>query len=203
MKEVIVSNTVNNIKKLNKYSDTQLKEIKYGLESLYLTCTKIIVISIICILTNLIKELILFVLSFGLIKLTAFGLHAKKSWQCWITSIPIFVIIPLLIKYLFIPPIIIYCFLPILFIIICLYAPADTEKRPLISKKKRLIYKILSIITCLIYFILILLLNNQYISSVLFYSILLECLLINPLSYKLFGLRYRNYLTYKMKGGIK
>ena len=34
MKEVILYKTISNIKKYNNYSDTKLKEIKYGLETI-------------------------------------------------------------------------------------------------------------------------------------------------------------------------
>ena len=203
MKEVIINHVMYNISKTNNYSDTKLLEIKFGLEALYLTVTKFIVIIIISLLLNVFKELVLFTALFSILKVTGFGLHAKKSWQCWITSVPIFIGVPYLIKTIQIPEVMLYIALPLILLDICLYAPADTEKRPLINKRKRLIYKIITIITTIIYILLILIIKNSYLTSILFYSLLLESILINPLSYKLFGLKYNNYLNYRMKGGKK
>ena len=86
-----------------------------------------------------------------------------------------------------------------LLILIAIYAPSDTEKRPLIRKRKRIIYKVLTIIFTIIYIAIIVLTNNYYIKRLLFFSILLEVLLINPISYKLLGLKYNNYKEYRGK----
>lgn len=199
MKDLIINSVMKKIEDTNSYNKIKLLEIRYGLESLYLSITKILVIFVICIIMNTIKELILFLLGFSLLRATGFGLHTKKSWQCWATSIPIFTIIPYLIKNFILPIKLLYVTSPILLFLIILYSPADTEKRPLINKKKRNIYKIISFITAFVYILLIFFLNNSYITSVLFYSLLLDVMVINPVSYKLFGLKYKNYLNYERR----
>lgn len=198
VKDILINNLIMNIKRNGNYSNTKLLEIKYGLETLYITITKLTVILIINILLGNTKELILFILTYGLLKITGFGLHAKKSWQCWITSIPIFTIIPYLIKNIVINNKLIIIISITSLLIICLYAPADTERRPLINKKKRIIYKIITIFTSIIYLLIIYINNNSYVDSLLLYSLILEALIINPLSYKLFKLKYKNY---RLKGG--
>lgn len=200
MRELIISNVMKGITSNYNYDDVKLAEIKYGLEALYMTITKFAVIIIICLILGLFKELILFTILYSIIKYTGYGLHTKKSWQCWITSIPIFVCIPYLIKNYVIPNEIIYIILPLTIIAFILWAPADTEKRPLINKKKRIVLKVSTVIIGLVYSLIIIFVNNDYLNSLLFYSLLLESLLINPVSYKLFGLKYRNYLNYKRKG---
>ncbi len=201
MKNKIINSIMTNIKKNANYSNTKLIEIRYGIEALYLSITKFVVIIAINILFKTFKEFILFTLFYSLLKITGFGLHAKKSYQCWITSIPIFCIIPVLIKNCIVDNMLIIIFSLISLLIICLYAPADTEKRPIINKKKRLIFKLLTIFTATIYILIILFVKNGYVNQMLFYSLLLESLIINPLSYKIFGLKYKNYLNYKMEGG--
>ena len=44
MKNLIIKNCMNYIKKHNNYSNTKLKEIEYGLVGIYLTISKIIII---------------------------------------------------------------------------------------------------------------------------------------------------------------
>lgn len=200
MKDIVINNLMSNISKLNKYSDSKLNEIKYGLESIYLTLSKFIFIIIMSVFLKVFKELILFIIAFSILKITSFGLHAKKSWQCWITSVPVFLIIPYFIKNYIISDAFLY-FTPLFVLSFYLFAPADTEKRPIVSSKKRKIYKIISFLSSLVYVLIMFTTRSHYLISILFYSLLLESLLINPIVYKLFGLKYNNYLIYKEKGG--
>ena len=197
VKNFVVNSYINLIKDLNKYDKTQLEEIKYGIEAIYLSFSKVIVILIISFILGIFKETLLFLLTFNLLRITAFGLHASKSIWCWITSSISFLGIPLICKnfifndltYIVIPIICLICFL--------LYAPADTIKRPLINSKKRKIYKFLSIATGIIYLTLIILLDNILIKNLLMFSLVLETILILPITYKIFKLPYKNYLNYK------
>ena len=102
MKNIILNSIINNIEKYYSYDEIKLKEIRYGLESLYVSITKIIVIFIISYFINTVKELLLLFLFFGLLRITGFGVHAKKSIHCWFTSIPLFVIVPYIIKNIYI-----------------------------------------------------------------------------------------------------
>ncbi len=197
MKEVIINNIMLNIKNNKDYTEQKLKEIKYGLEALYLTTTKIAVIYIIAIILNSYKELTLIFLLYGTLRLTGFGIHAKSSKECWISSLLIFVPIPYILKFIFIPKYINIILSIIGTILLLIYSPADTEKRPLIHKKKRIIYKIITTTIGTIYTILNIVINNNVLSNIITFSILLEAIIVLPISYKLFGLKYNNYLNYK------
>lgn len=202
MKELVVNSIMNNITKYYDYDNTKINEIKYGIESLYLTISKTIIIFIISILLNMTKELILLFTFYSLIRLTGFGVHAKKSWHCWVTSITIFILIPLLIKYVTLNQELIIISYIIFTLLLIKYAPADTEKRPLINKKKRIIYKVLTITLAITYLIYSLIYkDNTIIINTLYFSVLLEVILILPCTYKLFGVKYNNYKNYKKKGG--
>lgn len=197
MKEVIINNIMLNIKNNKDYTNQKLNEIKYGLEALYLTTTKISVIYIIAIILNSYKELTLIFLLYGTLRLTGFGIHAKSSKECWISSLLIFVPIPYLLKIIFIPKYINIILSIIGTILLLIYSPADTEKRPLIHKKKRIIYKILTTTISTIYTILNIIIKDNILSNIITFSILLEAIIVLPISYKLFGLKYNNYLNYK------
>lgn len=203
MRSKIINSIMNQIKIYNNFDDIKLQEIKYGLETVYLTIIKTIVFILLAILLKTIKGLLLFMLFYGIIRLTGFGVHAKKSIHCWISSILIFLIIPILIKYITINNYILYIISLISIIILAIYAPADTPKRPLINKKKRIIYKVLTILISIGYLITITLIKDKLIINSLFYSLLLECFLVTPLIYKLFGVSYKNYKNYKRKENKK
>lgn len=201
MKELIVSNLMNNVKRHIEVDETKFMEIKYGIEALYLTITKIIVICLISFFLNTLKELLLIFVFYGILRATGFGLHAKKSIDCWISSSIVFLGFPYLIKIVTIPKMFIAPALVLLTTLIILYAPADTPKRPLLNERKRKIYKLLTTTTSVIYSTIILLSNNPYIQNLLLFSIIIQVFLILPASYKLFDIEYDNYKRYKKKGG--
>lgn len=196
MKGIIINKLMNNIKTNCAYDEIKFAEIKYGLESLYIFITKTIVILLIALILGLFKELMLMLIFYSLLRATGFGVHASKSWHCWISSILIFIGVPILIK-LFVIPTSIMIIISILgTLIIFKYAPADTEKRPIINKNRRKIFKIICTSTSILYLLGIIFLNNIYLSSILMYSILLEAFLILPYTYKLFGVKYDNYKAF-------
>ena len=199
MKEIVINKLINIIKIYNDLDNNKLLEIKYGLETIYLTIIKTIVFIVLAYFINTLTELLYFILFYGILRLTGFGVHAHKSLHCWISSILIFVLIPILIKYVSIPKYILYIDTLLTIILFCLYAPADTPKRPLINKKKRIIYKLLTIIIGIIYFITIIMNNNITTINSMFYSLVLESFLVTPISYKIFGVSYKNYKNYKRK----
>ena len=198
IKNFIINNSISLVNKTNKYNNTELEEIKYGLESIYLAMTKVVVILFISACIGLFKEAVLFLLIFNLVRATAFGLHASKSIWCWISSSISFLLIPFICKNVIFPTIFYIVASIITVIIFLLYAPADTVKRPLINKKKRKMYKILSVITALIFISLIFIIDNFLIKNMFIFALILESILILPITYKIFKLPYRNYLNYKL-----
>lgn len=197
MKDFIITKVMNSIKKKNKYDDIKLAEIKYGLSTLYINITKTIVIITLAILLNIIKELLLILLFYGILRLFGFGLHAKKTWQCWLGSLFTFLLLPYLVKLLIINFYVRLIISILSIVLIIIYAPADTEKRPLIRKKRRILYKILCTLIAIGLTIYSLLTKNVLIQNSIFFSLILECFMINPLSYKIFKLKYANYKNYK------
>ncbi len=197
MKDKLINNSLNKIRlKYPEFTNTKLEEIKYGIESLYLTITKMIILIILSIIFNIKKEFIIFLLLYNGIRIFAFGLHAKKSSWCLISSIIFFIVLPIILKFIIINKFVISILGSILLINYYKYSPADTRKRPIVNVKIRLKYKYLSCIIAIIYLFIALIINNIYISNLLFSAVLLEGLLINPYIYKLFGFTYDNYKNY-------
>lgn len=196
MKKLIINRCINYLRKYKDYTDTELKELEYGLVGMYLTFSKIIVISIIALILGIFKEMLIFMVFFNILRTTGFGLHATKSWICLVSSLIIFIIIPLMCINLNINIYLkaIICILGI--ILMYKNAPADTYKRPIVNKKRRMIYKAISTIMTIIFSFISILINNEFISNCLIFSIILENCLISPYIYKLFKLPYNNYITY-------
>lgn len=183
-------------KKYPEYSNDKLDEIEYGIEALYITFTKTIVISLAAIILGVFKEVFLILIFYNIIRTVAFGMHAKTSFQCYVLSFILFIGAALICKYGSINVYVKIIISIICFINIIIYAPADTYKRPLINKKKRKIYKLLSIILSFIYVILIIIFNKNMWTNYIFMGLLDSTLMIHPLTYWVFHLPYNNYKTY-------
>mgnify|MGYP000383986917 FL=1 len=188
---------MSNIKK-NKpdLNEEQLEIIEYGLEGLYLTIIKIIIILLLAIVLDILKETVLMIIFYNVTRFFTFGLHAKTSTACLITSLLLFIGGTYLATYLQIPLIVKIILSIICLILICIYAPADTEKRPLINPKKRKRFKIQSIIISIIMGVLIIYLNDSYISNFMVIGQLEAVIMILPITYKAFDLPYNNYKSY-------
>lgn len=183
-------------------NEVKLDEIRYGLEGIYLTLTKTIVIFAITYLLGIFKEMLIMLIVFNILRTTGFGIHAKKSWQCWLSSLTIFVLFPFLSKMITMP-IGIRATLGITAVIIMLlYAPADTVKHPLINKKKRLIWKWITVVNCMILVAISLSIKDSTICNLMLFGIYSEVAVINPITYKIFKLPYNNYLNYGLNSNV-
>lgn len=193
MKEVFLNKSIKFINQYQEYSTFELAKLRYGLEGLYLTITKMIALVCLALILNIFKEVILVIILFNIIRYTGFGFHAEKSWHCLLISIFNFIIIPYVLLQI--------SFSSVTNIIICgvclihyvLFAPADTKKRPLKNKRKRLIRKVLTISTGIIYTILIFVLHSNYWTSILLSVLIIQMIVISPFTYRLFHQPYNNY----------
>ena len=196
MKKFIVNKIMNYIKKNTSYSDIKLKEIEYGIVSIYITISKIIVVLLISLILGIFKEVLWFMLFFNILRTTGFGLHATKSWMCWISSIILFIGIPLICKYILLHIYIkiVICILGVIF----MYknAPADTKKKPIVNKKRRFVLKLISTILSIMFSIIAIIINNNFLSNCLIFALVLENVMISPTTYKIFKLPYNNYITF-------
>ena len=197
MKEKFLDFSINLIEKYQNISEGDIPKLRYGLEGLYLTFTKMIVIFLLAIVLGIFKEILILLFFFNIIRFTGFGFHARKSSECLFLSILSFVLMPFLLLRLDISKNMILIIGILGTIYLFFYAPADTIKRPLPNKKKRIIRKAITVITSIIFTILAFLLNDYTISILFVSSIAIEDIMVSPITYKVFGQPYLNYLNYR------
>lgn len=178
------------------YDNDKLDEIRYGLEATYLSITKLVVILGVSLLLGIFKETVILLVLFNFLRLTGFGLHATKSWMCWVSSSITFLLVPFFCKSLVLPNYVLVAISVVCLINFLLYAPADTVKRPLIHKKRRLLYKVCTVLIASLYTVLIFITKDTFLQNSLASAMLIEGALINPYIYKLFNLPYNNYKNY-------
>ncbi len=196
MKSFVINGLMSYIKKNTNYNETKLKEIKYGLEGIYLVISKMIIILSISLILGIFKEMLIFLITYNIIRLPSFGLHATKSYICLISSIIIFIGAPYICNIIYIP-----IFIKSITCSICIWlmfknSPADTKKRPIVNKKRREIYKTISVILVILYSFIIILTDNNFISNCCLFSIIIQNFMIAPLAYKLLKQPYNNYITF-------
>ena len=199
MKELIINNSLALIRKqFPNYSEEKMEEIEYGLVGLYLTISKLIIIFLIAFLLGILKEVLIFMVTYNIIRTTSFGLHATKSWICLVSSTLIFISAPVLCNLLTLP---IWLRIIIGIICICLVfknSPADTEKRPIVSPKRRRTYKILSTIIAIIFVVLTFIITDNFLANCFIFALVVQCFMISPFIYKIFNLPYNNYKNYQL-----
>lgn len=196
MKEKFINNYMNIVISNNSnLSSDDIDKMKYGIEGIYLTVTKLIVIFGLGFILGILKEIIILLLIYNILRFFGFGYHANTSEACLLISTCFFVLLP----YLVIKKIIIFKY-PIFIIFICafnfiLFSPSDTKKRPMINKEKKLKRKISILVVTLIYAILSF--NTNYeISALIVLALIIQSIMVNPVIYMLTKEPYNNYKNY-------
>ena len=122
------------------------------------------------------------------------GFHLKTHIGCIIGSIVFFCGIGLAGKYIILGTltkyIVTFAIWVFGMIMVKLYAPADTENVPIISKKERKKKRILSYITLTLSIIIALFIKNEVISNIIIYGMLFQSMSITRLAYNLTNNKY-------------
>lgn len=197
MKELFVNKSISLIKKNYSYNDIMYERIRYGLEIIYLSITKIFAILLVSYLLGMLKETIILMIFSTPLRNYSYGIHAKKSWHCYVSSIFCFVLLPkLIINYnlsiILRITISIYALTSMI-----IYAPADTHKRPIINTNHRKKLKYTSIIITISYIFLTILINDNYICNLIYLALVIQSTAIIPITYKIFKMPYNNYKAYQ------
>jgi len=186
MRDKVVNKIMIKLKENNKdLNDIKLAEIKYGLQGLYTLVTKTSIIILLSILLNVFYEFIIFFIFYSILRSVGFGTHANSNLKCWIFSILFLLGCPIVMTKIKINIIYQLILWIIFFINFLIFAPADTKKRPMIDKKRKLRFKITLLIFSIIYLFIIIYFKN--IANIVLGSMFLESLLVNPIGYILMG----------------
>ncbi len=197
MKNAFVNSSLNYLIKNNACSEKQKNIFRYTLESLYSMITKTATVLILSVFIKTFPLTLLMILLYSILRGFAFGIHATKNLYCWITTLSVYVIIPLTIKFITIPLNIIYGLEAIFFIALFLWAPADTPARPLLNTKKRKSNKIITLFLATLYIVSTLYFKNENYYEIIFFILGMEAVCVCPLTYMIFHIPYNNYKVYK------
>lgn len=181
-------------KEMPEVDDERAEVINYGLQLVIGEIPKIFIMIAIAFLLG-IGELSL--LSFLILlpyRMFSGGFHMKTHIGCIICTTMLYCGNVFFSK-IFVLPQDVKLFVTLLIFIfgivmITLYAPADTENVPIISKKERKKQKILSYIAFTITILISLFIKDETISNMCLYGILMQSICITPVAYKLTRNKY-------------
>ncbi|HAN10828.1 MAG TPA: hypothetical protein DCP90_09505 [Clostridiales bacterium] len=183
-------------------SEEELQKVKYGIDILILNSYKLVIVFFLAYLLGILLQTFLFMLSYGFIRLFAFGMHARHGTTCLLLTTIIFIGLTY-----YSPLILLNHFqISVLFIInitaIILFAPADTEKKPIVNPQKRKSLKFKSITALTFLYLIAIFYCNPTIATIISLSTTVACIMINPIIYIVSGQTYNNYRFYKKKEAL-
>lgn len=172
-------------------------KMKLGIETILTNLSKGIIVYGVAIVLGLFLQTLILHIAYAALRRYSYGLHANSSTVCSIISIVLFVGTPVLSQYIpFTSLMVIGCGL--LFItLLYLYAPADTDKSPILGAERRRSLRNKSLVTCTVITVIALLYPDPFIKSLLMLGMALQIVMILPLTYKLFKRSVKNYEQYE------
>lgn len=197
MKSAFVNSSLNYLIKNNVCNSKQINIFRYTLESLYSFISKTSIVLFLALIFNTFFITFGIILLYSLLRGFAFGLHASKNIYCWIITLLVYSVGPLLIQFIHFPMFGIKVSYILSSIFIILWAPADTPSRPLTSKKKRRTNKIIAFILTLILIACAFIVNKENFYEMISFLLILESICICPITYKIFKIPYNNYKYFK------
>ena len=174
-----------------EYSKIELNVIKYKMECLYTFLTKFILLLLLTTIFKIQDVFLLLVLLMWPLRAFGFGFHSNTNKGCWITTTIMYFIIPIIIKFVAIPFNLMLIFGVLFLSSIILFAPAGTNKKPLLNKNKNFKRKIIISVICLIYFWLIIIIKNSELKELIFVAISYQSFLVNPITYYFFDKNFK------------
>lgn len=195
MVDKICDYLTNRIRKENSEIDDERAEvINYGIHLIVGEIPKFFIIMGIAYLLGVLDLTIFAYFLMLPFRGTSGGFHLKTHIGCIIGTVIFFSGTGLLGKYLILAPTVKYIVTFFVWafgmIMVKLYAPADTENVPIISKKDRKNKRILSYITLTLSILASLFIKDVVISNIIVYGMFLQSISITRLAYKVTNNKY-------------
>lgn len=181
-------------KEMPDVDEERAEVINYGLQNIIGEIPKIIILFVISWLLGVLKEVLFMFIALSPYRGASGGFHLKTHIGCLIGTTVFYCGVAFLSKNLVLVEPIKYLLVAggwtFGMIMIKLYAPADTENVPILSKKERKKKQILSYLTFTIGMIAGLIIKDNVISNILIFSNLLQTINITKLAYKITKNKY-------------
>ena len=203
MIEKICTYIVNQMRKqMPDIDDEKAEIITYGIELIIGEIPKIFLLFVLSFILGIGWYTVFAYVALIPYRASSGGFHLKTHVGCIIGSsvfyygivyLSKFIILNLVQKYIIIGIVLVFGV-----IMVSLYAPADTENIPIISKKERKRKKILSYITLVLTLTASVFIKDSIISNILIFGVIVQSFMISRLAYLLTNNKY-GYKVYQQK----
>ncbi len=181
-------------KEMPEIDDERAEVINYGLQNIVGEIPKILLLFIIATVLGMLKEVLFMFIVLTPYRGASGGFHLKTHLGCILGTTAFYCGIVFLSQHIVLENITKYILIGIIWIfgmiMIKLYAPADTENVPILSKKDRKKKKTIAYITFSIGLIVAFFIQNNVISNILIFGNLLQTLTITKFAYRLTKNKY-------------
>lgn len=203
MIEKICAYIVNQMRKqMSDIDDEKAEVITYGIELIIGEIPKIFLLFVLSFILGIGWYTVFAYVALIPYRASSGGFHLKTHIGCIIGSsvfyygivyLSKFIILNLVQKYIIIGIALVFGI-----IMVSLYAPADTENIPIISKKERKRKKVLSYITLMLTLTASVFIKDSIISNILIFGVIIQSFMISKLAYILTNNKY-GYKEYQQK----
>ena len=181
-------------KEMPEIDDERAEVINYGLQNLVGEIPKIFLLFIIAFILGMLKEVLFMFIILIPYRGASGGFHLKTHLGCILGTTVFYCGTVFLSQHIVLEDITKYILIGFIWvfgmIMIKLYAPADTENVPILSKKDRKKKQIVAYITYSIALIVAVFVENNVLSNILIFGNLLQTLTITKLAYRLTNHKY-------------
>lgn len=178
------------------YDNMRIKKLKLGLDVLIINLPKYIILFLLSYYLGILFYSLTMCSVFGILRSTSFGTHANSSASCLFSSLFIFIGGVYISKYIYISPQIYLVAFLLLLVFYYKFCPADTAKRPLLNKNHRKRLRNKTLFTLCILLGIGLITTNLVLRNIILIASIYELILILPITYKILGRSYNNYVLY-------
>lgn len=181
-------------KEMPEIDDEKAEIINYGLQNIIGEIPKTFLVLIIAYFLGIWKETLITFLLLIPYKNASGGFHLKTHLGCIIGTTTFYCGIAVLSKFVILSGILKYIVIVSVWIfgmcMIKLYAPADTENVPILTKKDRRRQQVISYITFSIGLLIAGIINYSVVSNIIIFGYFLQSLMITKLAYRLTNNKY-------------
>lgn len=173
------------IEKVGGIEKDKTEIINYGVTALISEIYKTIILIILSLILGVFVPIMTAFIAFGFYRSLAGGIHARSHTSCLLTTLAILFSAVYVSSVLPTGNVFIYTSIfAVNFITALLYAPSDTEAKPIVSKKQRKMLKFAAIVTVSLYYAISLYLQNYY-ANIISVASLAESIMVLPIIYRL------------------
>ena len=189
-------------KEMPEVDDERAEVINYGLQNIIGEIPKIFLLFIIAFLLNMLKEVVFMFLVLIPYRGASGGFHLKTHLGCILGTAIFYCGTVFLSQNIILEEVTKYILIGIIWIfgmiMIKLYAPADTENVPILSRKERRKKQIIAYISFTIALVGTIFIQNNTISNILLFGNFVQTLTITKFAYKL----TKNKYGYEVYGDV-